>query len=106
MEDLWGCISTRLDYHDKQFAALQRVMTSLHLSHYSMAQHSMPGQTFFQPPEAFATHLDWPRDQPIPLGEAAGEGGEGSGGSGEDDVSGGDGDIDINDFLEEDDPLI
>ena len=74
-----------------------------------MAQHSMPDQTIFQPPEAFATHLDWPGDQPIPPGEAAGEGGEGSGGSsgsGEEDGSGGDGDIDINDFLEEDDPLI
>ena len=70
----------------------------------------MSGQTFFQPPEAFGTHLDWLGDQPIPSGEAAREGGEGSGGnsggSGEDDGSGGDGDIDINDFLEEDDPLI
>jgi hypothetical protein len=106
MEDLWGRISMRLDHNDKQFVALHRGMTSLHLFHYSMAQHSMPGQTFFQPPEAFATHLDWPGDQPIPPGEAAGEGIEGTGGSGEDNGSGGDGDIDINDYLEEDDPLI
>ena len=47
MEDLWGRISTRLDHHDKQFAALHQGMTSLHISHYSMAQHSIPGQTFF-----------------------------------------------------------
>ena len=53
--------------------------------------------------------MDWPGDQPISPGEAAGEGGEGSGGSsgsGEDDGSGGDGDIDLNDYLEDDDPLI
>jgi hypothetical protein len=106
MEDLRGRISTRLDHNDKQFSALHRGLTSLHLSYYSMAQQSMSGQTLFQPPDAFAAHMAWPGDQPIPPGEAAGEGGEGNSGRGEDDGSDGDGDIDINDYLEEDDPLI
>jgi hypothetical protein len=70
-----------------------------------MAQHYMPGQTFFQNPEAFATHMNWPRDRPTSLGEAGGDDGEGSGSGGEDDGGNGDGDIDINDYLEKDDPM-
>ena len=104
MEELWANMSTRLDHQDLQFAALHRGMTSLHLSQYSMAQHYMPGQTFFQNPENYAAHINWPGDRPASPGEAGGNDGEGSGG-GEDDGGNGDGDIDINDYLEEDDPV-